>query len=213
MSEQALTIALSKGRILDETLRLLAAAGLPQPEGLQSRKLILQSSCGTIRYVLAKPVDVPTYVEHGVADIGIAGKDVLVEAGRDLYELLDLGIGRCKMAVAGLPERMAGEPMQKVASKYPRIAAEFFRGRGQQAEVICMNGSVELAPLIGLAECIVDVVETGRTLRENGLVVQAEVMEISTRLVANRMSFRLKCKAIDLLVRNLQAVVMKGAAV
>ncbi|TCP55883.1 ATP phosphoribosyltransferase [Tumebacillus sp. BK434] len=210
MTIQGLTVALSKGRIMDETLKLMAAAGMPLPEELHSRKLILRSPGGEVDFILAKPVDVPTYVEYGAADVGIAGKDVLTEAGRDLYELLDLGIGRCKMSVAGLPEQQPHQAMPRVASKYPRIAADYFRSRGQQVEVIFLNGSVELAPLIGLAERIVDVVETGRTLRENGLVVQEDIMDISTRVVANRMSFRLKSAAIDEFVRRLRAVVEKG---
>ncbi|ARU61414.1 ATP phosphoribosyltransferase [Tumebacillus avium] len=210
MTIQGLTVALSKGRIMDETLKLMAAAGMPLPEELDSRKLILRSPGGEVDFILAKPVDVPTYVEYGVADVGIAGKDVLVEAGRDLYELLDLGIGKCKMSVAGLPEQQSHYSMPRVASKYPRIATEYFRSRGQQVEVIFLNGSVELAPLIGLAERIVDVVETGRTLRENGLVVQEDIMDISTRVVANRMSFRLKSTAIDEFVGRMRAVVEKG---
>lgn len=214
MTIQGLTVALSKGRIIDQALDLLREAGIPVPQDIEtSRKLILPSMGGEIEFILAKPVDVPTYVEYGVADLGVVGKDVLVEAGRDLYELLDLNIGRCKMSVAGLPETPAHYAMPRVASKYPRIATEYFRGRGQQVEVIFLNGSVELAPLIGLAERIVDVVETGRTLKENGLVVQEDIMDISTRLVANRMSFRLKSQAIDEFVRLLRPVVKKEETV
>lgn len=212
MSIEKLTIALSKGRIMTATLQLMREAGIPVPEDIESsRKLILYSPGGEIEFILAKPVDVPTYVEYGVADLGIVGKDVLFEEGRDLYELLDLGIGRCKMSICGLPETPTHFAMPRVASKYPRIATEYFRARGQQVEVIFLNGSVELAPLIGLAERIVDVVETGRTLAENGLVVQEDIMEISTRLVANRMSFRLKSQAIDEFVNRMRQVVQKGA--
>lgn len=214
MTIQGLTVALSKGRIMDSTLQILRKAGIPVPEDIDSsRKLILRTPHGEIDFILAKPVDVPTYVEYGVADLGIVGKDVLVEADRDLYELLDLGIGICKMSVAGLPDTPVHGSMPRVASKYPRIATEYFRGRGQQVEVIFLNGSVELAPLIGLAERIVDVVESGRTLRENGLVVQEDIMDISTRLVANRSSFRLKSGVIDEFVRLVrQAVEQEGAA-
>jgi ATP phosphoribosyltransferase len=214
MSIQGLTVALSKGRIMDQTLDLLCKAGIPVPaDADSSRKLILKTPGGEIDFILAKPVDVPTYVEYGVADLGVVGKDVLAEAGRDLYELLDLNIGRCKMSVAGLPETPSHFAMPRVASKYPRIATEYFRSRGQQVDVIFLNGSVELAPLIGLAERIVDVVETGRTLKENGLVVQEDIMDISTRLVANRMSFRLKSTAIDEFVRSLREVLDKEEAV
>jgi ATP phosphoribosyltransferase len=213
MTTAALTVALSKGRIMDATLQILREAGIPVPADIDSsRKLILNTPNGEIDFILAKPVDVPTYVEYGVADLGIVGKDVLVEEERDLYELLDLGIGKCKMSVAGLPETPAHFAMPRVASKYPRIATEYFRGRGQQVEVIFLNGSVELAPLIGLAERIVDVVETGRTLKENGLVVQEDIMEISTRLVANRSSFRLKSAVIDDFVRRVRGVVEQGEA-
>jgi ATP phosphoribosyltransferase len=210
MSNQALTVALSKGRIMEQTLDLLRQAGIPVPEDIESsRKLILTSPGGEISFILAKPVDVPTYVEYGVADLGVVGKDVLAEANRDLYELLDLNIGKCKMSVAGLPETPTHFAMPRVASKYPHIATEYFRSRGQQVEVIFLNGSVELAPLIGLAERIVDVVETGRTLKENGLVVQEDIMDISTRLVANRMSFRLKGLEIDDFVKRLRPIVAK----
>jgi ATP phosphoribosyltransferase len=204
---EPLTIALSKGRILKDTLSLLRDAGIPVPDDLdESRKLILPSPDGSMRFILAKPVDVPTYVEYGAADVGIVGKDVLLEAGRDLYELLDLGIGKCRMCVCGLPDE--GEGMvTRVASKYPRIAANHFRAKGQQVEVIFLNGSVELAPLIGLAERIVDLVETGRTLKENGLVIHEEILQISTRVVANRMSFRLKSNRIDDMIARLRQVV------
>jgi ATP phosphoribosyltransferase len=203
---QSLTVALSKGRIMQDTLKLLQRAGIPVPDDIEeSRKLILESADGSVRYILAKPVDVPTYVEYGVADVGIVGKDVLLEAERDLYELLDLGIGRCRMCVCGLPETGSGTD-NRVASKYPRIAADHFRNQGQQVEIIFLNGSVELAPLIGLADRIVDLVETGRTLEENGLVVQEEIVQISTRVVANRMSFRLKSEQIDDLIMKLRRV-------
>ncbi|MFC4768336.1 ATP phosphoribosyltransferase [Effusibacillus consociatus] len=203
---QQLTVALSKGRIMKDTLRLLQQAGIPVPEDIEeSRKLILESSDRTVRYILSKPVDVPTYVEYGVADVGIVGKDVLLEAERDLYELLDLGIGRCRMCVCGLPGTKGGM-VSRVASKYPRIATNHFRNQGQQVEVIFLNGSVELAPLIGLADGIVDLVETGRTLAENGLVIQEEIAQITTRVVANRMSFRLKSEQIDNFVTGLRQV-------
>lgn len=203
MKRQPLTIALSKGRIMEDTLDLLRSAGVPVPEEVaESRKLILEAE--GIRYILAKPVDVPTYVEYGVADVGIVGKDVLLEAGRDLYELLDLGIGQCRMCVCGLPGEANGA-VQRVASKYEKIATNYFRSLGQQVEVVFLNGSVELAPLIGLADRIVDLVETGRTLEENGLVVHEVITPISTRLVANRMSFRIKGVEIDELVAKLRA--------
>lgn len=206
---EPLTIALSKGRILAETTGILRRAGLDVPEDLdESRKLILPGRDRRLRFVLAKPVDVPTYVEYGAADLGIVGKDVLLEAGRDLYELLDLGIGRCRLCLCGLPDLVWRT--HRVASKYPRIAADYFRAQGKQVEVVYLNGSVELAPLVGLADAIVDLVETGRTLRENGLVIHREIAAISTRMVANRMSFRLKGEAIDQVYQALRGVVSGG---
>jgi ATP phosphoribosyltransferase len=205
--DQWLTIALSKGRILPETLDMLRRAGIPVPEGVaDSRKLMVDAPEHGLRFILAKPVDVPTYVEYGAADVGMVGKDVLMEAGRDLYELLDLGIGRCRLCVCGVDrEWRSGVP--RVASKYPRVTADYFRAKGKQVEVIYLNGSVELAPLIGLAERIVDLVETGRTLRENGLEIHDVIAPISTRVVANRMSFRLKSRAIDSLCARLRRAV------
>lgn len=209
---EPLTIALSKGRILAETLSLWREAGLEVPEEIdESRKLIIPTRDGTIRFVLAKPVDVPTYVEYGAADLGIAGKDVLMEAGRDLYELLDLGIGRCRMCLCGLPQ--LEWRTHRVASKYPRIATDYFRTLGRQVEIVHLNGSVELAPLVGLADAIVDLVETGRTLRENGLVIHDEIAPITTRVVANRMSFRLKGTRIESLCERLRAAANKGERV
>jgi len=155
---------------------------------------------------MAKPVDVPTYVEYGVADIGVVGKDVLMEEARDVYELLDLGIARCRMSVIALPDwKPALHP--RVATKYPRVASQFFRERGQQVEVIKLNGSIELAPLIGLADRIVDMVETGQTLRENGLVELEQMFPITSRLIANRVSYRMKNDAIQALCDQLQAVI------
>jgi ATP phosphoribosyltransferase len=207
MAFDGITIALSKGRIMELTLQLFEEAGIPTPVDVDSRKLVVESQCGSIRYMIAKPSDVPTYVEYGVADLGIAGKDVLLEANRDVYELLDLGIGTCKMCVAGLPDTSYFGTVPRIASKYPRIATDYFRSLGQQVEVILLHGSVELAPLIGLAERIVDIVETGRTLAENGLVVQEEICNISTRLIANRMSFRLKERPINEVIQSLRQAI------
>ncbi|ADG06851.1 ATP phosphoribosyltransferase [Kyrpidia tusciae] len=206
---EPLTIALSKGRILPQTVALFRRAGLEVPEDLdESRKLILPSADGRLRFILAKPVDVPTYVEYGAADLGVVGKDVLLEARRNLYELLDLGIGRCRMCLCGLPDLVWRT--HRVASKYPHIAADYFRDQGKQVEVVYLNGSVELAPLVGLADAIVDLVETGRTLKENGLVIHEVIAPITTRMVANRMSFRLKGEAIDRVTQALQRVVGGG---
>lgn len=159
-----------------------------------------------MEFILAKPVDVPTYVEYGVADIGIVGKDVLLEEDRDVYELLDLGIARCRMSIIGLPNWQPGI-QQRVATKYPNVASKYFREQGQQVEVVKLNGSIELAPLIGLADRIVDMVETGQTLRDNGLIEMKSIFEITSRLVANRVSYRMKNEEIQQLCDRLQAVI------
>lgn len=194
---QKLTIAMPKGRIFEEAVHFLQQAGLQVTAELQdSRKLIIPVENAQLEFILAKPTDVPTYVEYGVADVGVVGKDVLLEEERDVYELLDLQIGYCRMMVAGMPDwKQTDAP--RVATKYPKIASRYFREQGQQVEVIKLNGSVELAPMIGLADRIVDIVSTGRTLKENGLVELEHICEITTRLIANRASYRMKSEAVD----------------
>ncbi|MFE8696555.1 ATP phosphoribosyltransferase [Cytobacillus sp. FJAT-53684] len=202
-----LTIAMPKGRIFDDAVDLLRQAGfrLP-PEFDDSRKLIIDVPEESFRFILAKPMDVPTYVEHGVADLGIAGKDVLLEEERDVYELLDLKISACYLAVAGLPDAKINELAPKVATKYPHVAAAYFREQGEQVEIIKLNGSIELAPLIGLADRIVDIVSTGRTLKENGLIEYERMVEITSRLIVNPVSFRLKDTRINELVERLSEI-------
>ena len=207
-----LTIAVAKGRIFEATIALLEQAGVgSQSLLLDSRKLILDDQEHQIRYLLAKPVDVPTYVTHGAADLGIVGKDVLHEANTDIHELVDLGFGYCQMVVAA-PQGTVLSEVSQVATKYPRYARDFFRRQGRQIEIIDLHGSVELAPLIGLSDCIVDIVETGRTLKENGLVIIEKLAEISTRLVANRRSFQLKGEQIDDFVNRLHEATKRGSS-
>ena len=203
-----LTIAMPKGRIFDEALELLRQADyrLP-PEFEESRKLVIEVAEEQLRFILAKPMDVVTYVEHGVADLGIAGKDVLMEEERNVYELLDLQISRCHLAVAGLPDGKMNEIAPRVATKYPNIAATYFREQGEQVEIIRLNGSIELAPLIGLADRIVDIVSTGQTLRENGLVELERIAEVTSRLIVNPASYRLNGGMIERLVDRLAAVI------
>lgn len=190
--KQTIKVAMPKGRIYKKASALFREAGIPvRPDVDESRKLVIELPEIGMEFILAKPVDVPTYVEYGVADIGIVGKDVLLEESRDVYELLDLGIARCRMSVIALPDWTPGIH-QRVATKYPNLASQYFREQGQQVEVIKLNGSIELAPLIGLADRIVDLVETGQTLRENGLVERETMLEITSRLVANRVSYRMK---------------------
>jgi len=205
--QQLLKVAMPKGRINKSAIKLLQDAGYAIPDDLEdSRKLIISAPEVGMEFIMAKPVDVATYVEYGVSDIGIVGKDVLMEEDRDVYELLDLGIARCRMSVIGLPD---WTPVMnpRVATKYPNVASRYFRERGQQVDVIKLNGSIELAPLIGLADRIVDMVETGRTLQENGLVELESIFPITSRLIANRVSYRMKNDAIQQLCDRLQTVI------
>ncbi|WP_153125319.1 ATP phosphoribosyltransferase [Peribacillus tepidiphilus] len=206
--KQFLTIAMPKGRIFEEAVELLRKAGLQlPPEFDDSRKLILEVQDENLRFILAKPMDVATYVEQGVADIGIAGKDVMMEEERDVYELLDLRISKCYLAVAGLPQTKMSDVAPKVASKYPNVASSYFREQGEQVEIIKLNGSIELAPMIGLAERIVDIVSTGQTLRENGLVEYAKIAEVTSRLIANPVSYQVKEERITEIVDRLAEVI------
>ncbi|CRF28866.1 Probable ATP phosphoribosyltransferase [Mycobacterium tuberculosis] len=205
--QELLKVAMPKGRIYKQASKLFREAGLAIPEDADdSRKLIIAVPEARMEFIMAKPVDVPTYVEYGVADIGVVGKDVLMEENRDVYELLDLGIARCRMSVIGLPD---WQPVlnPRVATKYPNVASQYFRERGQQVEVIKLNGSIELAPLIGLADRIVDMVETGGTIKENGLAEHERIFEITSRLIANRVSYRMKNAAIQELCDRLQPVI------
>ncbi len=208
MSSSTLTIAMPKGRIFEEAVQLLREAEyiLP-PEFEDSRKLILEIEEANLRFILAKPMDVPTYVEHGVADVGIAGKDVMLEEKRNVYEVLDLGISRCYLAVAGIPGTELDTVAPKIATKYPNVASSYFRSQGKQVEIIKLNGSIELAPLIGLADRIVDIVSTGRTLKENGLVETEKIIDITSRFIVNPVSYRIKANAVDEMVHRLDKVI------
>ena len=173
-----------------------------------SRKLILSDEKNKIRFFLAKPADVPVYVEYGAADIGIVGKDTLLEEGRDLYEVLDLGFAKCRMCVAG-PKELEGKmdsiSITRVATKYPEVARMYFRHkRRESVEIIKLSGSVELAPLVGLSEVIVDLVETGRTLKENGLVVLDTICDVSARMVVNRVSMKMENQRITKLIEDIR---------
>lgn len=206
--KEPLTIAMPKGRIFEEAVELLRAAHyqLP-PEFDDSRKLIIEVEEEQLQFILAKPMDVPTYVEHGVADLGIAGKDVMLEEERDVYELLDLKISSCYLAVAGLPNTKMNDVAPRVATKYPKVAAAYFREQGEQVEIIKLNGSIELAPLIGLTDRIVDIVSTGRTLKENGLVEYEKIVDITSRLIVNPVSYRMKDERISEMVNRLRELI------
>lgn len=207
-----LTIALPKGKLFDLSANMLAKIGYTA-EGLSenSRKLVIANEAEKIRFIITKTADLPTYVEYGAADIGIIGKDVLLEESKDVYELLDLKFGFCRMMVA-VPQALKQEKLSdyahmRVATKYPRIAETFFHSVGIQMEIIKLNGSIELAPIVGLAEVIVDLVETGRTLKENNLVEIAQIHPATARFIANRVSFKMKFDRINKMVEGLKALV------
>lgn len=203
-----LNIALPKGRLGDKVYNLLAGVGYGCPEDYnESRKLVVENREAGIRYFLVKPSDVAIYVEHGAADIGIVGKDILEESGADVYELLDTGLGKCRMCVAG-PEDFTDDPGRtlRVATKFVNIAKAYYAAQGRDIDIIKLNGSIELAPLLGLSDVIVDIVETGTTLRENHLKVLTEFMPISARFVANRASFQFKRREIETLLAKLTEV-------
>ena len=208
MSEQ-LTLALSKGRIFTETLPLLAHAGIePLDDPDSSRKLILDTNHADVKLVIIRASDVPTYVQYGAADLGVAGKDVLMEhGGEGLYEPLDLKIARCRMMIAGRPGANTGARRLRIATKYVNAARAFFATRGQQVEVIKLYGSMELAPLVGLSELIVDLVESGNTLKANGLVPLEHMHDISSRLVVNKASWKMKHATVQTLVEALREAV------
>lgn len=205
-----ITIALAKGRLAKDGLNLFDKAGISCPEYKKnSRRLVFTSEDGQYRFIMVKPSDVPTYVERGVADIGIVGKDTILEEGRELYELLDLKFGKCKMAVAGFADKkrdLITNSNTRVATKYPNIAHRHFTEKGEIVEIIKLNGSVELGPIIGLSDIIVDIVESGKTLEENGLVVLEEIRPITARLVVNQVSLKTKREKIELLLDGLEKV-------
>lgn len=205
-----LTLAIPKGRVTRVLTPLLEQAGI-DTSCLESddRRLIRDSAGGELRFLLLKPDDVPTYVEYGAADLGVSGRDVLLERGYDLYQLLDLGVARCQLVVAA-PEGAEVPDVPRVATKYPRVAAEHFAAKGVQVEVIFVQGSVELSPLVGLSHLIVDLVESGATLRENNLVVRELICNISSVVVANRSLYRLRHAQIRPLLERLRDACSQG---
>ena len=207
-----LVIALCKGRYLEPSLSMLSRANIRFPEDVaSSRKLIFDSEDKRFRAVLVKPADVPTYVEYGAADVGVAGRDVIMESRADLLQPLDLNFGHCRIAVAG-PEGArsingSDHPTVRVATKYPRITLDYYNTRGIPVEIIALSGSIELAPLIGLADRIVDLVETGRTLKENGLEIVEVIAESSARLLVNRAGYQTKREEVLSMIHALEKVV------
>ena len=205
-----ITFALAKGRLALNTLEVLEKIGIHCEElkDKSSRKLIFVNEELKLRFFLAKASDVPTYVEYGAADIGVVGKDTILEEGRKMYEVVDLGLGKCRMCVAGpeaAKDKLLHGELIRVATKYPNIAKDYFYNKKHQTvEIIKLNGSIELAPIVGLSEVIVDIVETGSTLRENGLVVLEEICSLSARMVVNEVSMKMEHERITKIIRDLK---------
>ncbi|MDB9866003.1 ATP phosphoribosyltransferase [Candidatus Thioglobus sp.] len=201
-----LTIALSKGRILDQTLPLLEKAGLSvSKKELESRKLILDTNLKDIKVIVIRASDVPVFVQHGAADLGIAGKDVLIEHGANgIFELLDLGISKCRLMVASKENQNLSKSTLKVATKYVKSAKEYFFRKGQQVEVIKLSGAMELAPIVGLSDCIVDLVDTGNTLKANNLIPLELICDISSRLIVNSAAFNTKHSQINDWIKSIE---------
>ena len=210
-----ITFALAKGRLAKKTMGILEQIGITCEEikDPDTRKLIFVNEELKLKFFLAKASDVPTYVEYGAADFGVVGKDTILEEGRKMYEVIDLGLGKCKMCVAGPKEAekvlKSGE-LIRVATKYPNIAKDYFNNKKHQTvEIIKLNGSIELAPIVGLSEVIVDIVETGSTLRENGLVVLEEICPLSARMVVNEVSMKMEHERIEKIIRDLKEALAK----
>ncbi|MBR3358009.1 MAG: ATP phosphoribosyltransferase [Solobacterium sp.] len=210
----SLSVALTKGRLEKSTVEMLSQCGYGV-DGLihKNRELVIADTVKDVRYFLVKSNDCITYVEHGVADIGIVGKDTLMEGGKDYYEMLDLECGKCRFVVAGLKDC---NPLSKVGhikigTKYPKVTTEYFSRKGLDVEIIKIDGSVELSPLLGLCDGIVDIMETGTTLKENGLVVYDIVAEISARVIVNKVSFKMKKKEVMAFLNDLERIVRKNA--
>ncbi len=211
-----LTIALPKGKLFKLSMELFSQIGFTA-EGLteKSRKLVITNEEKKLRFIITKTADVPTYVEYGAADIGIIGKDVLMESGKDVYELLDMGFGKCHLMMA-VPKaqrrpKLTDYAHTRVATKFPHIAESFFNAHGMQMEYIKLNGSIELGPIVGLSESIVDIVETGTTLKENDLEEIAYIMDATARLISNRVSYKMKFDRIHGMVQDLKRLLESGA--
>lgn len=220
---QYLTIALPKGKLGYDAVELLARAGMPY-KGLDvdGRKLLFEYEKDKIRYIICRPTDVPTYVEYGAADLGIVGKDTVVESNKDVFELVDLKFGYCRFVVA-LPKSVAQKILTedgtvnldilnhgRVATKFPRVAENFFASKGMQVEVIKLHGNIELAPMVGLSDMIVDIVSSGKTLKENNLTAVADIFHATARLIANRVSYRIKSQQVEKVAEALKCALVGG---
>lgn len=207
-----LTLALPTGRTSKQAIELLEKSGIIFPDFKnKSRKLVMYDQSNSIKLILVKTADLITYVEKGAADIGIIGKDTIMEEQPDVYELVDLDLGKCEVVVAGFPNTVIRKDLPiTVATKYPTVTKSFFDERGYRTDIIKLNGSIELAPLIGLSDVIVDIVETGTTLKENGLVVLDKIVEISTRLIVNKASFATKTREVEKFIQQLKLVLERS---
>ncbi|MGE5396191.1 MAG: ATP phosphoribosyltransferase [Chitinophagales bacterium] len=212
MKSDRLTIALPKGKLLEPSVDLLVKIGLPA-DGVdeESRKLVFEFPNAGVEYVMCRPTDVPTYVEYGAADLGIVGKDIILEQGKDVFEMVDLGFGYCRFVLA-VPEERVEEPLsnfnyQRVATKFPNVAEQYFRKHGLQVEIIKLHGNIELAPRAGLSEMIMDIVSTGRTLKENHLAEKDSIVECTARLIVNRISYRTRSRFIAPLIENMNKLI------
>ena len=207
---QQLTVALAKGRLAEKTVEILEQCGINcAPLKESTRKLVLFDADKKYRFIFVKPADVPTYIERGVADIGVVGKDTLLEESKDIYEMLDLGFGACRMCVAGFREKQESVTHNnlRVASKYVHIAKDYYAAKGIDVDIVKLTGSVELGPVIGLTDVIVDIVESGKTLEANGLVVLEEICKLSARLVVNKVSLKTRKNEIMPLIAKMQQAI------
>lgn len=216
--EEFLTIALPKGTLFKNSVQLLKEAGF-KCEGMEedTRKLLFTDEEEMVKYIICRPTDIPTFVEYGAADLGLVGKDTIIEQKKDVYELLDLKYGYCRFVVA-IPQALQGKKdwtrmsHARVATKFPRVAENFFAKKGVQVEIIKLHGNIELAPIVGLSEMIVDIVSSGRTLRENNLVEVEEILKSTTRLIANRVSHRMKSHRINPVLEKMRQIIEKGGS-
>lgn len=220
---QYLTIALPKGKLGTDAVEVLARAGMPfKGLDVDGRKLTYEYEKEKVRYIICRPTDVPTYVEYGAADLGVVGKDTIVESNKDVFELVDLKFGYCRFVVA-IPTPVAKKLLKedgtinlemlshgRVATKFPRVAENYFASKGMQVEVIKLHGNIELAPIIGLSDMIVDIVSTGKTLKENDLVAVSEIFHATARLIANRVSYRIKSQEVERIADALKNAVGNG---
>lgn len=204
------TFALAKGRLAEKSVDILEQCGIDCRYILEpSRKLVMSDKSGKFEFIFVKPSDVPIYVEHGVADIGVVGKDTLLEEGRDVYELIDLGFAKCRLCLAGYKDTDLSSPKNvlRVATKYVNVAKDYFDGKGQNVEIIPLHGSIELGPIVGLSDIILDIVESGKTLQENNLTVLEEIVTCSARLIINKVSLKTKADTIKPLVAKIDAII------